>query len=277
MKKINFILLTILLVLPFVFVSFSEPDGVCKPSVTAVDLGLPSGIKWASCNVDASYPEEKGGYYAWGEVEEIKKSRGGHGWSEYVLCNGRFDNMLKYTHDTIIYNVVDNKTKLELVDDVANVKWGGKWRIPTKEEFDELVEKCTWKKVLMNGVLGWNVKGPNGNTIFLPAAGSLQSYDREHIKEMIEIYPHIMSQKVMHRIIPPPSSTILRNDGSAVEMVYVDMIYGDYWTSSLSLESDGYAYSYRLIGDSFNWGSCNRGYGLTVRPVYDEALSNENN
>ena len=131
----------------------------------AVDLGL--SVKWATCNVGATKPEEYGGYYAWGETEENFLA---DSWSTYKWCNGTSTSMTKYcTHSS--YGTVDNKTVLEPEDDVAHVKWGGSWRMPTRAEQDELRKKCKWKWRTVNGVKGYKVIGPNGNSIFLPAAG----------------------------------------------------------------------------------------------------------
>ena len=131
-----------------------------------VDLGLPSGLKWATCNVGASKPEEYGGYYAWGETE--KKSN--YDWSIYKWRKGSDDTITKYCTEGDC-GKVDNKTVLDPEDDVAHVKWGGTWRMPTEAELDELREKCTWSWSTQNGVNGYKVTGPNGNSIFLPAAG----------------------------------------------------------------------------------------------------------
>ena len=132
----------------------------------AVDLGLPSGLKWASCNVGATAPEEYGGYYAWGETEE----KSGYNWSTYKYCNGSSNSLTKYCTSSS-YGTVDNKTTLEPADDVATVKWGGTWRMSTRAEQDELRNNCTWTWTTLNGVNGYRVTGPNGNSIFLPAAG----------------------------------------------------------------------------------------------------------
>ena len=83
-----------------------------------VDLGLPSGTKWATCNVGATIPEEYGNYYAWDE---------------------------------------------------SSTKWGGSWRMPTKEEMEELMQNCIWKWTTQNNADGYKVIGSNGNSIFLPA------------------------------------------------------------------------------------------------------------
>lgn len=131
-----------------------------------VDLGLPSGIKWATCNVGANSPEEYGDYFAWGET----KPKDYYDWSTYKWCNGSMDNLTKYCKDPD-YGTVDNKTVLDLADDAAHANWGGAWRMPTSEEQRELLNNCTltWTKV--NGVNGYTVTGPNGNSVFLPAAG----------------------------------------------------------------------------------------------------------
>ena len=132
----------------------------------AVDLGLPSGIKWASHNVGAIKPEEYGGYYAWGETKE----KVNYDLSTYKWCNGSGTTMTKYCTDSY-FGTVDNKTTLGPEDDVAHVKWGGSWRMPTLDEQKELLNNCTWTWATFNGVDGYNVTGPNGNSIFLPAAG----------------------------------------------------------------------------------------------------------
>ena len=132
----------------------------------AIDLGLPSGIKWATCNVGANSPEEYGGYYAWGETEE----KSNYYWSTYKWCNGSKKTMTKYCTNSY-YGTVDNKTVLDPEDDVAHVKWGGSWRMPTEAEREELWNKCSWTRTTQNGVNGYKVTGPNGNSIFLPAAG----------------------------------------------------------------------------------------------------------
>lgn len=131
-----------------------------------VDLGLPSGIKWATMNVGATKPEEYGDYFAWGEIEPKEE----YNWETYKWCNGSQKTQTKYC-TSLTFGTVDGKTVLDPEDDVAHVKWGGSWRMPTKEEQDELREKCTWTWTSLNGVYGRKVTGPNGNSIFLPAAG----------------------------------------------------------------------------------------------------------
>ncbi len=130
-----------------------------------VDLGL--SVKWATCNVGATTPEEYGNYFAWGETTPKTT----YSWSTYKYCNGTYDSMTKY-------GTVDNKTTLELTDDAAHVNWGGSWRMPTRAEQYELINtnNCTWTWTTQNGVNGYKVTSKkNGNSIFLPAAGSLDS------------------------------------------------------------------------------------------------------
>ena len=130
----------------------------------AVDLGL--SVKWASCNVGAKSPEDYGGYYAWGEIE----GKDFYNWYTYKWCNNSYNSLTKYCIDSEL-GKVDKKKTLDLSDDVAHMKWGGKWRIPTSEELRELVDNCNWERARVNGVYGYRVIGPNGNSIFLPAAG----------------------------------------------------------------------------------------------------------
>ena len=129
-----------------------------------VDLGL--SVKWATCNVGATKPEEYGDYFAWGETEP----KDYYDWSTYKWCNGSYDTQTKYNTNSS-YGTVDNNTTLDLSDDAARANWGGSWRMPTHEEQEELRTQCTWTWTTQNGVNGYTVTGPNGNSIFLPAAG----------------------------------------------------------------------------------------------------------
>ena len=150
-----------------------RPDTDTEDNPKWVDLGLPSGLKWAICNIGASKPEEYGNHYAWGETEP--KS-----YHDYTLAAYKWMELVdsktivkKYCTDANA-GTVDNKTVLEPEDDAATVNWGGKWRMPTNEEWTELQENCTWTWVENfngSGKNGYEVKGANGNAIFLPAAG----------------------------------------------------------------------------------------------------------
>ncbi len=132
----------------------------------AVDLGLPSGTLWADRNVGADAPEAYGDYFAWGETE----TKDNYAWSTYKWCNGSDRTQTKYCTNSS-YGTVDNKTVLELEDDAAYVNMGAEWRMPTLTEQIELLDNCTWEWTTQNGVNGRKVTGPNGNSIFLPAAG----------------------------------------------------------------------------------------------------------
>lgn len=130
-----------------------------------VDLGL--SVKWATCNIGAFTPEDSGYYYAWGETE----TKSIYDWSTYKWCDGT-STLTKYCATTS-NGFVDNKTTLDLEDDVARVKWQSTWRMPTESEIDELKNKCTWTWITQNGVNGYKVTSRmNKNSIFFPAAGS---------------------------------------------------------------------------------------------------------
>ena len=132
-----------------------------------VDLGLPSGTKWATCNVGATTPEGYGDYFAWGETSP----KSNYAWSTYKYCSGSSSTLTKYNTDSS-RGTVDNKTTLDLSDDAARVNWGGNWRMPTRAEQDELRKNCIWTWTTQNGVNGCKVTSKtNGNSIFLPAAG----------------------------------------------------------------------------------------------------------
>ena len=133
-----------------------------------VDLGLPSGTLWATCNVGASKPEEYGDYFAWGETT----TKGTYDWGTYKYCKGTDDTMTKYCTDSY-YGTVDNKTELEPSDDAATVNWGSGWQMPSREQCAELINSnyttTTW--TTLNGVYGRKITSKsNGNSIFLPAA-----------------------------------------------------------------------------------------------------------
>ena len=139
-----------------------------------VDLGLPSGTLWATCNVGASSPEEDGDYFAWGETAP----KDNYDWSTYKWCNGSRITLTKYCNNSGYgYNgFTDSKTELDPEDDAAYVNWGPSWRMPTLEQLQELCDCCTWQWTTLNDVNGLLVIGPNENTIFLPAAGGFSSH-----------------------------------------------------------------------------------------------------
>ena len=139
----------------------SNNDDPKNDTKEAVDLGLPSGLKWATCNVGATSPEEYGDYYAWGETTTKET----YSWDTYKHGDGETFSK---------YNTTDGKTTLEASDDAATTNWGSAWRMPTDGEWTELRENCEWiwtDSYQTTGVAGYWVTGKNGNTIFLPAAG----------------------------------------------------------------------------------------------------------
>ena len=160
--------------LPLLFV----PAGAQQPMKMEngheyVDLGL--SVNWATCNIGADMPEDYGDYYAWGEIEPKSE----YTWENYrfrISGDDFFKNIKfsKYNTDSIT-GVVDSLTTLEMIDDVAHVRWGGSWRMPTIDEFRELMDSCSWTWTTMNGVNGYkitsNMPGYTDRSIFLPAVG----------------------------------------------------------------------------------------------------------
>ena len=143
------------------FTACSKDNDATKPKTSKyVDLGLPSGLKWAKCNLGASKPSDYGNYYAWGEIEPKTK----YSWATYKWGT---------ENHTTKYNDTDSKTTLEAADDAATAKLGSPWHMPTNDEIQELIDRCTWTWTKQDGVGGYEVKGPNGNSIFLPVAGNL--------------------------------------------------------------------------------------------------------
>lgn len=138
-----------------------------------VDLGL--SVKWATCNIGAEKPYESGTYYAWGETE----TKTVYGDGNYalldciIMLDGDDDSWTDVYYDR--YDQKDGKVNLEPDDDVAHVKWGGSWRMPTKDECQELIDNCTCTWDTINGVYGFlvtsNKAGYEGQSIFLPATG----------------------------------------------------------------------------------------------------------
>src|SRR5574344_1753570 len=201
-----------------------------------VDLGLPSGTKWATCNLVASKPSDYGDYYAWGETEPKTE----YTWATYKwMQTGQSDwkHITKYTcadgntkgswyapDGTFIG---DGKTTLEAADDAATQKLGSPWRMPTDDEIKELLDNCTWTWTTQDGKNGYEVKGTNGNTIFLPAAGARLSSE-------------------------------LSDAGSR----------GNYWSSSLRAANSVDACYLFFGSDERDWDSDSRYFGFTVRPVY---------
>ena len=207
-------------------------DFIFTWDIPQVDLGL--SVRWATFNVGATKPEEYGDYFAWGETEPRSTY---YGWVTYKWCNGSSYDLTKYCYKSYYGNngFTDTKTTLDLEDDVAHVKWGGNWRMPTKAEQDDLRNKCTWTwyssgNTEFNGVAGYKVtstiEGYTDRSIFLPAAG----------------YRY---------------GTVLYSVGGD----------GNYWSSSLGTDGPGYACSLCFNSDSVDWYGNSRSIGQSVRPV----------
>ncbi|MBR5176845.1 MAG: leucine-rich repeat protein [Bacteroidales bacterium] len=218
----------------------ADPSGPA-PVPEAIDLGLPSGLKWASFNLGAYKPEGYGDYYAWGETEPYYSSldpltwkegkENGYSWESYTWCNGSSDTMTKYcsSSDYGDNGFTDTKNVLDLEDDAAHVNLGCSWRIPTHSEWLELRQNCTWTWTEQNGIDGWMGIGPNGNSLFLPAAGY-----RTH--------------------------SYLYETGSC----------GFYWSSSLYTDTPNLAYDVRFDSSTYFLPIDLRLMGQSIRPVYAE-------
>ena len=135
-----------------------------------VDLGLPSGLLWATCNVGADTPEGYGDYFAWGETTP----KDTYNWSTYQYCMGSNTTLTKYCNNSSCgYNgFTDELTTLEPSDDAATANWGGNWHTPNQADFEELYNNTTLTWTTRNGVKGGLFTAANGCTLFLPAAGN---------------------------------------------------------------------------------------------------------
>lgn len=204
--------------------------GTTPSPVDYVDLGLPSGLKWAKCNLGAPKPSEPGDHYAWGETDpKAEYTWATYKWMQAGQSEAKY--ITKYTiadgetggiwYDSSGAFIGDNKTALVAADDAATAKLGSPWRMPTIDEFQELIDKCTWTWTTQDGVNGYQVDGPNGNAIFLPAG-----------------YLVIGSYRA-----------------------------GYYWSSSLSTTESDCAYSLDLNSDRYFIARTYRYFGCTVRPV----------
>ena len=193
-----------------------------------VDLGLPSGTLWATCNVGANSPEDYGKYYAWGEVSVYGKTA--YDWAGYKYCNGSFNTMTKYCTDSN-YGTVDGKNTLSSTDDAATESWGNSWRMPTEGQFAELINTdyttTTWLTT-QSGTNGRLITSKrNGNSIFLPATG----YQDE---------------------------TSLNSKGDI----------GHYWSRLLDSGDPSYARSLHFDSSGINTGKNSRNCGQPIRPVH---------
>ena len=170
-----------------------------------VDLGLPSGTKWATCNVGANSPIAYGVYFAWGETSP----KSNYTWGTYHWCNGSESTLTKYCDKSSYGNngFTDNLTTLEAADDAATVNWGEGWRMPTKAEMNELLNSCTHTYVKRNGMNGRLFTGPNGNSIFIPSAGTYNgstnyganSYGEYWLSNIVDMSPSFANDLYFER------------------------------------------------------------------------------
>ena len=171
MKKVTKAIAALMLMTVFFATGCNKDDDV---RVTYVDLGLPSGTLWATCNVGADTPEGYGDYFAWGETQPKTT----YNWITYRYCNGNYDQFTKYcNYSSYGYNgFTDDLTVLQPNDDAATANWGSGWCMPTYDQWEELHHNTTnvWTK--RNGVNGRLFTASNGSSLFLPAAGR-RGYD----------------------------------------------------------------------------------------------------
>lgn len=207
--------------------SVPTESGASVTNVRYVDLGL--SVKWATCNLGASSPEEYGNYYAWAETKPRTGSSWTYDWDAtpyYAIVDWREffigDSKAQWTK----YTGSDDKNVLFQKDDAATVALGSPWRMPTVDEMKELLNKCKWTWTKLNGTSGCKVVGPNGNSIFLPATGCR-------------------------------FASKLAGVGTS----------GLYWSGSLSTSDPSSANFLRFDSTYHDWDYAGRYYGLSVRPV----------
>ena len=143
-----------------------------------VDLGLPSGLKWAKCNIGAKKETDYGIMFAWGQTDNavatkfVDSENYPYNWASYKYCNGTYKTLTKYCTNSF-YGTVDDKTTLDPEDDAATQIMGGDWRMPTKAEIQELIDNTTKEWTKVNGVNGYKFtsKTDTSKYIFIPAAG----------------------------------------------------------------------------------------------------------
>ena len=262
MKKI-----TVYLIVTFCFVQnvvFAQVHGV-ENGHEWVDLGLPSGTKWATCNVGAKRPEQRGHYFAWGEV----KPKSDYDAGTYKYGNGCRRYNYKITRYNTVNNYgkngfVDRKTVLELEDDAAYMNWGGKWRMPTYEQQMELVNQCYW--VWTDSYNGSNV---NGYIVYRAKA----KVDKG--MKIPEGIPPLSDYALSDAHIFLPAADMMGADSARAVLCSE----GYYWSASLTVDHPYIAlcikfdcvgfmrYSYYMRDDKKYYGSESRVLGLPVRAV----------
>ena len=175
------------------FTTEKSTDSQETDSHEYIDLGLPSGVLWATCNVGATVPGDPGLYFAWGETTGYTSDiNDGHLFDigSYKWCNGNYKTITKYCTDSS-FGTVDNKKVLDLEDDAAYVNWGGKWRMPTDTEINELIEYTNIKSTTQDGIDGYRVTSwRNGKSIFFPCGGFRENNTLQYCSGQ-NIYPRV--------------------------------------------------------------------------------------
>ncbi len=160
-------------------IEIEETTPIVVDGHEVIDLGLPSGTLWATCNIGANAPEEYGDYFAWGETQA--KDR--YAEDNYAFYDFDAKYLLtKYATDSIDWlgGLIDNLTLLESEDDAATMQWGNNYRMPTREECQELLDYCTWEWTTVHAIDGYRVIGKQAE-IFLPAGGMRQNTFFNHV------------------------------------------------------------------------------------------------
>ena len=218
-----------------------------------VDLGLPSGTLWAVCNVGAATPQDYGNHYAWGEITTKEE----YSWNTYKYGSGLL-LMTKYCDNSECGKdgFTDNKTTLELSDDAAYMNWGGKWRMPTKAQQDELYDQCYWvwtesyNNLNVAGYIVYKAKNSSDKGVKVDSSGAPSS-----------------SYTLSDAHIFLPAAGVRSNGTLIVDDLYGAGSNGFYWSSSLNESAPDYAYCLGFISGYANLGNDNRYCGLSVRPV----------
>lgn len=156
-----------------------------------VDLGLPSGLKWATCNVGATSPKESGDYFAWGEIQPK---------SEYSLSN--YTLYGKDGSELSSAGIIDSRHIITISYDTANINWGGSWRMPTLNDILELIDTCIWRWTKLHNTYGYEVIGPNNLSIFLPVTGF------KHNNELYDKYANYWCADLSCWLIGSPNYTV---------------------------------------------------------------------
>ncbi|MCM8872701.1 MAG: DUF1566 domain-containing protein [Paludibacteraceae bacterium] len=215
-----------------------------------VDLGLTSGTKWATANVGASKPQDYGNYYAWGETTTKEV----YNWGTYKYANGDYNKLTKYCSHSHYGKdgFTDTKTTLDLSDDAAYVNWGGKWRMPTKAQQDELRKQCYW--VWTENYNGSNVKG----YIVYKAKGSSDK-GKKIYKDGTPSSSYTLSDA--HIFLPAAGFCYVGGLGNV-------RFVGYYWSSSLKTNYSSVAWVVSFGSGYVNYpGGNDRYYGQSVRAV----------